>query len=71
MTSEDDDPVDDFDAEGVVKAYRRVIDRRDAETTPEGKAEFVEIAKRLKKKWADWQGEDCLHEMAFGEPFDE
>jgi hypothetical protein len=23
---------------------------------------------RLRKRWAEWQGEDSLHEMAIGEP---
>jgi hypothetical protein len=25
---------------------------------------------RLRLEWKDWQGEDSLHEMAFGEPED-
>jgi hypothetical protein len=32
------------------------------------KAEVREAAKRLRDRWKDWQGEDSLHEMAFGAP---
>jgi hypothetical protein len=31
------------------------------------KGDMVRV-KQLRKEWADWQGEDSLHEMAFGEP---
>jgi hypothetical protein len=24
----------------------------------------------MRKAWADWQGEDSLYEMAFGEPWE-
>ena len=56
-----------FDPEKAVAKYRRVIAQRDAATGP-GRAEFETIIKRLRKEWKDWQGEDCLHETAFGEP---
>ena len=71
MTSQPEDEGEDFDAAGHVATFRRIIAQRDAETTPEGKAEFEAIAQRLKKQWAAWQGEDSLYEMAFGEPFDD
>ena len=57
-----------FDAERAVAIYRDVIAKRDQETTELGKAEFQTIAKRLRASWKTWQGEDSLHEMAFGEP---
>ena len=57
-----------FDAERAVAIYRDVIAKRDAEATDLGKAEFQTIAKRLRASWKTWQGEDSLHEMAFGEP---
>lgn len=57
-----------LDAERAVATYRDVIAKRDAEATELGKAEFQTIAKRLCASWKTWQGEDCLHEMAFGEP---
>ena len=57
-----------FDAVRAAATYRDVIAKRDAETTEPGKAEFQTIAKRLRASWKTWQGEDSLHEMAFGEP---
>lgn len=47
----------EFDAEETVWKYRFAHETGD-------KAE----AKALRDVWADWQGEDSLHEMAFGEP---
>jgi hypothetical protein len=63
-----DEPIDDFDAEKAVANYRRVIARRDEETTRDGKADFDATSKRMRHAWKNWQGEDSLHEMAFGEP---
>jgi hypothetical protein len=45
-----------FDAEGMVWDYRFAHSQGDK----------VRV-KQLNKEWADWQGEDSLHEMAFGE----
>jgi hypothetical protein len=59
-----------FDPQKVVDDYRSVIARLEAEQTELGKAEFRAIAQRLRQMWAEWQGEDCLYEMAFGEPID-
>ena len=50
----------DQDAAAIVENYRRAVERGD-----DGRA------KRLRKSWAAWQGEDGLHEMAFGEPTDD
>jgi len=58
----------DFNAEQAVATYRRVIAQRDAETSAPSWAEFETIAQRLRQEWNDWQGEDSLHEIAFGEP---
>jgi hypothetical protein len=57
-----------FDPERAVAEYRRMIAQRDGQKTQQGKAEFEAIASRLRQAWKDWQGEDSLHEMAFGEP---
>jgi hypothetical protein len=59
-----------FDPQKVVGDYRSVIAQLDAEQTELGKAEFRAVAQRLRKLWAEWQGEDCLYEMAFGEPIE-
>lgn len=64
----DSEPPNAFDAEKVVTTFRRVIAEIEAQTTEPGKAELQAIAKRLRAEWADWHGEDSLHEMAFGEP---
>ena len=57
-----------FDAAQADAEYRRVIAQRDAATTKSGRAKFGRIAVRMRQAWKEWQGEDCLHEMAFGEP---
>ena len=49
----------DQDPAVVVENYRRAVERGDT-----GRAS------RLRQSWAAWQGEDGLHEMAFGEPVD-
>ena len=36
-----------------------------------GRAEYRRIAQRPRRQWSDWQGEDSLHEMAFGGPDEE
>jgi hypothetical protein len=35
-----------------------------------GKDEFDRIAGHIRASWKAWQGDDSLHEMAFGEPTD-
>jgi hypothetical protein len=61
--------VQTFDPVAAVEEYRRVIERRDSPETPEsGRDEFELMAKRLRACWTEWQGEDSLHEMAFGAP---
>jgi hypothetical protein len=59
-----------FDAAAAVAEYRRVIKQRDAQTTKRGRATYDATAERLRQAWKEWQGEDSLHEMAFGEPFE-
>ena len=62
-----DDPKP-FDPTAAVAQYRDVMGKRDAATDEPGRAEFDGIARRLRDRWKDWQGEDSLNEMAFGEP---
>ena len=57
-----------FDAAKADAEYRRVIAQRDAATTKSGRAKFGRIAVRMPQAGKEWQGEDSLHEMAFGEP---
>ena len=70
MSNEPDESVDDFDAEEVVRHYRRRIDQRDASTAPEDKAKLQAIAKRMEKAWKDAMGKDSLFDTAFGKPWD-
>ena len=58
----------EFDAEEAVAEYREVIARRDAQTTPEGRAQYEGVIYRMRRVWEVSQGEDSLHETAFGEP---
>ena len=65
-----DDIVDDFDAEKAVWDYRRVMAKLERARKPDIKAQYKSTAKLMRKAWANWQGEDSLYEMAFGEPWD-
>ena len=61
--------VETFDPVATVASYRRAVEHRDSPETPEpDRDEFALIAKQLRERWAAWQGEDSLHEMAFSEP---
>ena len=57
-----------FNPVKVVEDYRLDMTRFDVEQTELGRADFRAIAERLRSLWQDWQAEDSLHEMAFGEP---
>jgi hypothetical protein len=59
-----------FDPEAIVANYRQVITQRDEQTTDPVWIELNSIVQRLRREWKEWQGEDSLHEMAFGEPRD-
>ena len=54
--------------EQIVERYRSLIAEMEAPKSESQRAELRESAKRLRQRWKDWQGEDSLHEMAFGEP---
>ena len=58
-----------FEPEAVVKQYRDVSNRLREEESEIGRMEFTTIAQRLRVQRKERQGEDCLHEMAFGEPW--
>ena len=59
-----------FDPVAIVAEYRVVMNRLDEEETESGEAELQATALRLRVLWQEWQGEDCLHQMAFGEPWE-
>jgi hypothetical protein len=54
------DQTDDFDAAKAVAASGRNRHSRRQDHYP-GKAEFDSIARRLRDRRWDWQGEDSLH----------
>jgi hypothetical protein len=59
-----------FEPARIVEEYRSVLTQLEAERTELGKAEFQAIVQRLQTLWAEWKGEDSLHETAFGEPIE-
>ena len=54
--------------EQVVERYRRLMAELETAKSESQRAELRESAMRLRHRWKEWQGEDSLHEMAFGEP---
>jgi len=56
------------DPEQIVERYRSLIGQLEIARDDAHKLEVREAAKCLRDRWKDWQGEDSLHEMAFGEP---
>jgi hypothetical protein len=55
-------------AAAIIERYRDVMALRETATDELDKAEWEGVAKRLREAWRAWQGEDSLHEVAFGEP---
>ncbi len=53
-----------FDPQKAVQTYREAHAKAERTCDATDQAELA----RLRQEWADWQGEDSLHEMAFGEP---
>jgi hypothetical protein len=63
MTSMDQPDVADFDPARAVAEYRRILNKRDAATDAPGKDEYDRLARILRTRWVEWQGEDSLHEV--------
>jgi hypothetical protein len=61
------DEPENFDVEGAVNDYRSIMENLDAATSPEAKDKYRGMSQRARQKWKEWQGEDSLHELAFGE----
>jgi hypothetical protein len=57
-----------MEPEQMVERYRGLIAQLQFATHDAHKAEVEQAARRLRNRWREWQGEDSLHEMAFGEP---
>jgi hypothetical protein len=54
--------------EQIVERYRTLIAEIENAKSEAQTAELRVSARRLRDRWKEWQGEDSLHEMAFGEP---
>jgi hypothetical protein len=54
----------------TITRYRNLIAQIETTVDESHGAELQETAARLRDEWKAWQGEDSLHEMAFGEPAD-
>jgi hypothetical protein len=58
----------EMEPEQFVERYRGLIAQLEIATHDTHKAEVQQAVKGLRDRWREWQGEDSLHEMAFGEP---
>jgi len=56
--------------EATIAKYRDALGRIETAADELGRAKWQGVARRLRQKWQEWQGEDSLHEMAFGEPIE-
>ena len=67
----DESAGEDFDALAFVTEYRRIMTLRDEAISGLDRAELDAVAARMRRRWREWQGEDSLFEMAFGEPWED
>jgi hypothetical protein len=51
-----------------VAHYRHAMAELESALDEPGSQEWLSVCDRLRQQWAEWQGEDSLHEMAYGEP---
>ncbi len=58
----------DAEVEAFVANYRYTVAELEKQTTKAGRQEWRRRVDELRHAWRVWQGEDNLHEMAFGEP---
>ena len=62
----------EFEPEQVVQRYRDLIGQLETTTLSESqRAQIQQAAQLLRESWKEWQGEDSLIEMAYGEPWRE
>jgi len=54
--------------EQFVERYRSLMAQLEIATHEAHQTEVRNAARLLRERWREWQGEDSLHEMAFGEP---
>jgi hypothetical protein len=58
----------EMDPDQFVERYRSLLGQLEIADHDAHTLEVGEAARRLRGRWREWQGEDSLHEMAFGEP---
>jgi hypothetical protein len=68
MSDTGDGDTANFDPTRTLDLYRNIVEECDAASDDAEKAELQRLARLLRDAWKDWQGEDSLHDMAFGEP---
>jgi hypothetical protein len=59
---------DTLHAANSVAAYRDAIRRGEATAGQSAKHEWQRVARHLRQRWKEYNGDDDLHELAFGEP---
>jgi hypothetical protein len=57
-----------MEPEPFVERYRGLVAQLEVARDDAHKLEIREAARRLRDRWREWQGEESLHEMSFGEP---
>ena len=57
----------EMEPEQFVERYRGLLAQLDVVTDEAHRLEIRAAARGLRDRWKEWQGEDSLHEMAFGE----
>ncbi len=58
----------EMEPEQIDERYRSLIGQLEIATDGAYRAEIRDAARRLRDRWKEWQGEDSLVEMSFGEP---
>jgi hypothetical protein len=53
--------------EAFVTRYRDAIEKLESADDEQGRAKWRTVVAQMRQAWSDWQGENSLHEMAFGE----
>ena len=58
----------EMEPEQFVERYRDLIGQLETTLSDAHRVEIQQAARQLRERWREWQGEDSLHDMAFGEP---
>jgi len=63
------DPTSDADIQRLVTDYRAAVQSLESATDELACDEWQRIIAGMRSTWSQWQGEDSLQEIAFGEPY--